>query len=172
MKPFEEMEPIQNILPRILAQITEQHPTIQTVINQLKQTDTDVINSLRETFPPEVQQFVSNSPLKIRVLDCNMAVYLPLVDIEQIKKFIVDMARLCGGASCFPILGLWESPAMELIGEDILLVRFFMTRQALNEHAETVLKSVYHLGQILNQTEMAMEIGIAMWRGMLLIPTK
>lgn len=117
-------------------------------------------------FSPEVREILSQFAAKVWVLDRSVAIFVPTtvdVNVRADTSFYVEqtrqlMGRLFGGACWVELGGLYNSPAIGMVKEDVVVVRSHMTSEALRTHLPKVLRFVGYLQRELRQETIALEI--------------
>jgi hypothetical protein len=131
------------------------------------------ISSQKSDFPlgDEILSVLAKYPKNIKKLPYSITVYWPIKYLEEGQSLIAEMTHKFGGVTCSNnFMGTWENEALEIIPDDLLLIKAFSNAEGMKQHLEECLNRVIFWGSICEQMEMAVEISNMKGSQFLLIP--
>ncbi|MFN5854908.1 MAG: hypothetical protein ACK456_03255 [Pseudanabaenaceae cyanobacterium] len=141
--------------------------------------ESPILQQIMEKFPvctatasrllPTVESLISHYS-SIHILDHFITVYAPYSESpEAIANVQAQMCQLFGGVTSMFVIGGWLDQQGNLLNEDILMIKSFLTAQTFAECLPLILSIAQEMGVILNQEAVSVEVGNSQGSLMLLL---
>ncbi len=151
------LEPIKDIIPRILSH----NPELNALIQHFQLNDI--------TTPP---QLPTPNLSQIYVLDSRVTWHIPDKKFKRAKNHILQMSKPCRGFNSINSLGGWVNDEDKWELEKIRLVTSFAPFPVIRQHLLNILLGSYQMGKAIQESAIGLEIGIPDGVWMLIISTR